>query len=80
MILRLEKDKGALLDQIGLLESTLATERLKVINADQVKKVAITYTDEIKESYSFYRNFYKSQRAIYDEFIAPRNARMISDE
>jgi hypothetical protein len=79
-ILRLEREKNALVDKIGILETTLATERLKVINADEVKKVVTKYSDEVKESYDFYREFYEKQTAVYDQFLAPRGAVVGKDE
>jgi predicted kinase len=79
-IMRLEREKTALVEANNLLEQTLATERLKVINAENVKKIAMKYSGEVKESYDFYRAFYEKQTTLYDQYFAPRGTEMSSEE
>jgi len=79
-IIRLEREKTALVEANNLLEQTLATEHLKVINAENVKKIAMKYSGEVKESYDFYRAFYEKQTTLYDQYFAPRDTGLSSEE
>jgi hypothetical protein len=50
-VIRLEREKAFLVEANNLLEQTLATERLKVINAENIKNIAMKYSGEVKESH-----------------------------
>lgn len=77
-VLGLQREKNALVEKVGILETSLATERLKVVNAGEVKQVATRYFEDVKESYDFYREFYDKQIALYDRFLVPRGVEKIS--
>ncbi|CAL3973237.1 hypothetical protein PZA11_005528 [Diplocarpon coronariae] len=69
-VIRLEREKRALVEKTGIMEQELQTAKVKARTQQVAKEQAIKHTDGMRKSYGFYREYHDKQNNLYKTYFS----------